>query len=225
MKVIILAAGRGNRLSPLTDNKPKCMVKLFGKSLIKWQLDLFRRLGITDISIVTGYKNDLIQFENIKFFHNSDYEKTNMVETLFCAEEQFEDSVIVSYGDIIFEEGIVKELIKSKEDFTVIVDENWKKYWSIRSENPLDDAESLKIDDSGYITSIGQKVSDISEIEAQYIGLMKFQGDATRFIKKFYHSCKEISKNGKNPLNPDITFEKYSWIESGLEPTLLYSDL
>ncbi len=58
MRVIILVAVRGNRLSTLTNDKPKCMVKLFGKSLLERQLELFQRFGITNISIVTGYKRD-----------------------------------------------------------------------------------------------------------------------------------------------------------------------
>lgn len=208
MKIIILAAGRGSRLSPLTDDKPKCMVNLFGKSLLKWQIDLFRKVGINDISIVTGYKNELIKFEDVKLFHNQNFETTNMVETLFCAEDQFSDTVIVSYGDIIFEEDALKKLIKSDDEFSIIVDKNWEKLWSIRNENLLDDAESLKINSEGHITTIGQKVLNKSDIQAQYIGLMKFQKNATKHIKKFYSDMKKQSKNGTNPLNSKIPFER-----------------
>jgi CTP:phosphocholine cytidylyltransferase-like protein len=56
LKAIILAAGRGKRLNPLTDKIPKAMVKLFGKSLLEWQINVFRNCNINDISIVTGYK-------------------------------------------------------------------------------------------------------------------------------------------------------------------------
>ena len=208
MKVIILAAGSGSRLSPLTDDKPKCTVELFGRNLLEWQLEVYKKFGITDISIVTGYKHDLITFDNIKTYHNSNFETTNMIETLFCAEKEFNDTVIISYGDIIFEAKVLQKLIESKEDFSIVVDENWEKYWKIRNENPLDDAESLKIDSSGNITTIGQKVTDISEIQAQYIGLMKFQGKSTDIIKKFYYKMKKISETEKNPLNPKIPFKK-----------------
>ena len=54
MNGIILAAGQGKRLAPLTKNKPKCMVNLFGKTLLEWQISVFKKCGITDISIVTG---------------------------------------------------------------------------------------------------------------------------------------------------------------------------
>ena len=79
MNVIILAAGQGSRLKPLTNQKPKCLVELFGKSLLKWQLDLYQKLQINDISIVTGYLKEKIFFPNIKFFENNYYDTTNMV--------------------------------------------------------------------------------------------------------------------------------------------------
>lgn len=208
LKIIILAAGTGSRLSPLTDDKPKCMVELFGKSLLQWQLEIFKKFGITDISVVTGYKHNLIDFNDIKIYHNSNFEKTNMIETLFCAEKEFNDTVIVSYGDIFFETDVFQKLLESKEEFSIVVDKNWEKYWKLRNENPLDDAESLKIDQLGNITSIGQKVDNISEIQAQYIGLMKFQGNSTNIIKKFFYKMKKRSKIEVNPLNPKIPFEK-----------------
>ena len=62
MRVIILAAGEGKRLGPLTKDKPKCLISLFGKSLLQHQLDIFESCNIKDISIVTGYKNDMIKF-------------------------------------------------------------------------------------------------------------------------------------------------------------------
>jgi L-glutamine-phosphate cytidylyltransferase len=207
MKVIILAAGRGSRLTPLTDNKPKCLVKLFGKSLLEWQIEKFRKFGINDISVVTGYKKELISIDGIKIYHNKNFEKTNMIETLFCAKKEINERVIVSYGDIIFQNSVVKKLIESKEDFSVVVDKEWKKYWSIRFNNPLDDAESLILDSENYIQNIGQKTTNLDEIQGQYIGLMMFKGKSTEIIKNFYDKMKKLSKINENPLNSDLAFE------------------
>ena len=80
--------------------------------------------------------------------------------------------------------------------------------WKIRFNNPLDDAESLMVDEENYLTSIGQKTSDLNEIQGQYIGLMKFQNDGLEFIKKKYDEAKDISKNNKNILNPNLDFKK-----------------
>ena len=207
MKVIILAAGRGSRLTPLTDDKPKCLVKLFGKSLLEWQIEKFKKFGINDISVVTGYKKELISFDGIKIYHNKNFEKTNMIETLFCAKKEINETVIVSYGDIIFEDSVVKKLIESKEDFSVVVDKEWKKYWSIRFNNPLDDVESLILDSENNIKNIGQKTTTLDEIQGQYIGLMMFKGNSTDIIKNFYEKMKKISKIDINPLNSNLPFE------------------
>ena len=104
MNAIILAAGKGERLRPLTENKPKCLVSLFGKTLLEWQIETFHNQGIDDITIVTGYKSDLIKYPEIKKIQNKNYDSTNMVETLFCAKDELKESTIVSYGDILFNE-------------------------------------------------------------------------------------------------------------------------
>lgn len=208
MKSIILAAGQGNRLLPLTNNTPKCLVKLFGKSLLEWQIDVFRRCNISDISVVTGFCSEKINFPNINYFKNPNYQTTNMVETLFCAKEKLNGSVIVSYGDIIFEKSVLQKLIDSKDDFSIVVDKNWEEYWKTRFENPLVDAESLIVDNNGYINNIGQNASNVHEICGQYIGLMKFQGEGLKYLKRFYEKTEKESKSGVNPLNPNLPFQK-----------------
>ena len=208
LKVIILAAGQGKRLLPLTKNNPKCLVKLFGKSLLEWQMSVYENFEIDDISIVKGYLQEKINIPNVNYFINLQYEETNMIETLFCAREKMFDSIIISYGDIIFEKEVFDKLYCETEDISLIVDENWLEYWKIRFDNPLGDAESMKINSDGYITNIGQKVKNLKDIQGQYIGLMKFQNDGLKFLKSFYEKSKSISKNGKNPLNSTTSFEK-----------------
>ena len=208
MNAIILAAGKGKRLATLTKNKPKCMVNLFGKTLLEWQVSVLRKCGVSDITVVTGYHHELINFSGLTFYHNKHFESTNMVESLFCASEKLNKSTIVSYADIIFEEKILNSLIESKSDFSVVVDKEWEKYWKMRFDNPLNDAESLKIDMNSNITSIGQKVQNINEIEGQYIGLMKFQNDGVKKIKEFYKKAKNQSTKNFNPLNSIVSFQQ-----------------
>ncbi len=180
-KIIILAAGEGTRLQPLTLEKPKCLIEIFEKKILEWQLDVFKHFNIDDISIV-------------------DYNTTNMLETLFCAREKMEGSVIVVYGDIIFEKDVLKKLLESKDDYSIIVDKNWVDMWKIRFNNPLDDAESLMVDEENYLTNIGQKTSDLNEIQGQYIGLMKFQNDGLEFIKKKYDEESQLEQSYKEIL-------------------------
>ncbi len=207
MNSIILAAGEGKRLLPLTTNSPKCMIKLFGKSLLERQITTYYSCDITDITVVTGYKNDKINLEGINIVQNKKFDTTNMVETLFCARKNLLNSTIISYGDIIFQKNILEKLIESTHDISVVIDLDWKKYWDLRFDNPLDDAESLIVNSNGFITDIGQKTQNFGNIQAQYIGLMKFQNDGIKNLVNFYDESKNNSTK-VNPLNPNLPFEK-----------------
>ena len=85
MKVIILAAGVGKRLHPLTLNQPKCLVELFGKSILKWQIDVFNHFNITDITVVKGYMEEKINIPNLNYYVNKKFQDTNMVCLLYTS--------------------------------------------------------------------------------------------------------------------------------------------
>lgn len=194
LKVVILAAGEGTRLRPYTLDRPKCMVEIDGVSLIDRQLEVLKSEGIGDIVIIGGYKSEMLKRGDIKLKVNDRYFETNMVWTLFSAEEELEGDVIVSYGDIVYSKNILKALIKSKADIAVTIDMKWEGYWRERNENPLDDAETLKLRKDGTISEIGQKPSSLEEIEGQYMGLMKFSSEGVRQIKSAFHSALESGK-------------------------------
>ena len=194
LKVVILAAGEGTRLRPYTLDRPKCMVEIDGVSLIDRQLEVLKSEGIDDIVIIGGYKSEMLKRGDIKLKVNARYFETNMVWTLFSAEEELEGDIIVSYGDIVYSKNILKALIKSKADIAVTIDKKWEGYWRERNENPLDDAETLKLRKDGTISEIGQKPSSLEEIEGQYMGLMKFSSEGVRQIKSAFHSALESGK-------------------------------
>ena len=191
MKMIIVAAGQGTRLRPLTDNKPKCMVEYNNKPIIDYILDVANECNIKDVAIVNGYKKDILE-EYLKdkgcvFFTNQEFDKTNMVSTLFHAKEFMSDDIIISYADIIYKSKILKKLMASKEDFSVVVDENWRELWSLRMESPLEDAETLKVK-GGNIVELGKKPNSYNDIEGQYIGLIKISKSALPKFIKFYET-------------------------------------
>lgn len=188
MQVIILAAGQGTRLKPMTDHCPKCMVEVGGKALIDRQLDTLHACGISDerITIITGFCGDALQEKfdgsSFHFIQNHAFETTNMVCSLMCAKELIRETedLIISYGDIIYTPQVLHTLLKSEEDISVVVDDGWHGYWSRRCENPLDDAESLMFDAKDYLTQIGQKAKSLAEVQSQYIGLMRFKGQGVK---------------------------------------------
>lgn len=192
MKGIILAAGQGTRLSPLTDDRPKCMVEYNGKPIIDYILESMNRCGVDNIIIVDGYKNEVLREylsdQNITFISNPAFASTNMVNTFFCAENFMDDDIIISYADIIYTPEILNRLINFDADFSCVVDDDWLDLWSLRMDNPYDDVESMIIDEQGYITELGKKVTDKEEIHSQYIGLIKISKSVIRSIREFYYS-------------------------------------
>ncbi len=186
MKGIILAAGEGKRLKPFTDNSPKCLILLEGKSILDRQIETMRACGIEDIIVIKGYRADMIIRGDVRYYINPQYDSTNMVMTLWCAEKDLEGEVIVAYGDIIYNGGILQSLMASTHDISVVVDMDWERYWKKRFANPLKDAEAFKMDDKGRIKIIGQKPETIEDIEAGYIGLIKFTNNGINIFKKSF---------------------------------------
>src|SRR3989344_2665457 len=126
MKAIILAAGMGTRLGKYTKDLPKGMLNFNGKSLIERQVETLKSCGINDIVIVKGYMPDKIKITGVKYYENKDYASTNMVETLFAAEKEMDDDMLVCYSDTIYQKSVLKGVIASKADVGVTVDAD---YW------------------------------------------------------------------------------------------------
>lgn len=217
MKAIILAAGEGRRLRPLTIDRPKCMIEYQGKTIIDHQLEAMRACGIQSIILIKGYCADALKREGTLEVINSKYAETNMVWTLFCAESHFDDDIIVSYGDILYEKPILEALLTSQELFSVTVSMNWRELWQKRMENPLADAETMKLDASGYIRELGKKPRSYADIEGQYMGLFKIKKELWPRLQKLYHEAdrKQIY-DGKDYANMYMTSFIQLAIDSGI---------
>jgi len=215
-KVILLVAGEGKRLRPYTLDRPKCMVEIDGISLIDRQMKVLQSEELDDIVMIGGFKAEMLKTNGSVLKINPRYYETNMVWTLFTAEEELEGEVIVSYGDIVYSKEILKELLNSDSDIAVTIDKDWESYWSARNENPLDDAETLKLSENGAILEIGKKPKSLNEIEGQYMGLMKFSSKGIKQLKKTWHTALENNELlGKPVENAYMTDLLQAVINSG----------
>ncbi len=186
MKLLILAAGQGTRLGAHTAQIPKCMAVVAGAPIIEWQIGAARSAGIDEIAVVTGHCAGRLPYRDVTYFHNDRYAETNMVESLWCAHSFFDEACIVSYGDIICERDVFVAMVEAPHPIAVAVDTGWHDYWRRRFENVLDDAETLMMDDDGRIREIGQPAETLRQIEGQYIGLIKFQGEGVASMRSLY---------------------------------------
>lgn len=175
MRAIILAAGRGSRMKGLTANHPKCLVNLQGKTLLNWQLDALKNAGISQIGIVTGYRRECLSDLGLVEFQNERWSETNMVSSLLCADSWLKEApCIVSYSDIFYASEAVSLLLDSCADLAVTYDPDWLKLWKRRFEDPLSDAETLRINAESILLEIGNQPSSVEKIQGQYMGLLRF---------------------------------------------------
>ena len=192
MKVIILAAGMGSRLGPLTNDKPKCMIKLLGQTLIERQIKIFHSYCINDITIVTGYKSKVVDIPDVNYVNNVNYETTNMNESLFRALKPSNSSVLVTYGDIVFEPKIVQQMLEITNDIRLAVRINWKEHYQNRTMHPLSEAENGLIE-NGRILETGKNISKSLENQqiGEFLGIMLLPPDQIQILLERYLDLKK----------------------------------
>jgi histidinol-phosphate/aromatic aminotransferase/cobyric acid decarboxylase-like protein/choline kinase len=132
MKAIILAAGYGNRMRPLTDSQHKTLLDVGGKTIIGRILDALLENGVNDIVVVTGYRADELKqwltghYTNLSFtfVHNPRYRQTNNIYSMALAFEAitFDSDIILIESDLIFEPTILRRLIDSPYPTAALVD-------------------------------------------------------------------------------------------------------
>lgn len=200
MKAIITAAGTGSRLGEVTKSIPKCLLKIGKKMIIERQIEALEANGINDISMVIGYHADKIKKalknKNIKFYLNKDYDKTGMLESLFCARKEFDDDIIIIYGDVVFEDDLLKKLLKDNNDFCLVVD---------RKEGIKKSSPRISIA-NGIIKEISRDLPQEENVE--YIGMSKFSQKA---IKIFDDRVKDLIDSGEIKKYPSPSY-LFNWL-------------
>lgn len=143
MRGIIIAAGRGMRMRPLTEDQPKCLLPIAGRTLLDWTIDGLRGAGCDEIVMVTGHAADAIDRADIVTVRNDDYENNNILHSLMYARDYLDRDCIVSYSDIWVEPGIFRALGNAAGDIRIAADTDWTPYYLNRSRHPIEEAENV----------------------------------------------------------------------------------
>ncbi|MFV0437936.1 MAG: sugar phosphate nucleotidyltransferase [Desulfopila sp.] len=181
MKAIILSAGQGRRLLPLTTNLPKCLVTVQGKSLLEWQIGELHKCGIEQITVVTGYRRDKVdellsgqpRLQRVQAKYNPEYDTAdNLVSCWSVRDEMAEDFVLLN-GDTLFEAPVLKRLLASPgAPITVTI--NQKEHY---------DDDDMKVSLAGSrLVRIGKKLSP-SQTQGESIGMILFRGQGPEIFK------------------------------------------
>lgn len=206
MKAIIIGAGRGRRLMPTTADTPKCFADIGGRRILDWTVEAFTKNGIDDICFIGGYQIDKVRqaYPQFTFRHNRDWEHNNILASLMHAEDQMGGPFICCYSDILFTPEVVRLLLASSADQSVVVDTAWRDRYTHRTEHPEDDAEKVSID-NGRVTRIHRGIPP-EHATGEYTGIAKFSTAGAALLKEHYHTAR--GKYAGKPFREAAVFEK-----------------
>lgn len=188
MQAVILAAGIGSRLTPITYEKPKCMVRVGGKPILDHQIHAYAVAGIKDVIIIAGYKIEMIKKYcekikevNIKIIENKDYKTTNNMYSLYLAKEEIAGSdFLLSNGDVICDKEIIKKAIDNEGKSLAFYD----------SGNFNEEELKLKIKDN-LAYSIEAKGPKKDDVNGSTIGIFTLNVNASRYL---FNDAKKVIK-------------------------------
>jgi len=126
-QAIVVAAGVGSRLRPLTEDKPKSLIEVGGESMLRRSLQLMVDQGISDVVVVVGYRKEMIEDHvrefPVTFVHNPFYGITNNMASLWFALSFMKGQFIYSHSDIVYDPGLLSMLVNEPEDNVLLVEE------------------------------------------------------------------------------------------------------
>lgn len=177
-RAIILAAGQGKRLLPLTETRPKCLVELSGRSLLAWQLTRLEAAGVEEAVVVTGFRADAVETEvarldlrmPVRLVYNPFYSVADNLASCWIVRGEFDREVLLLNGDTLFGPGVAERLLAAAPaDITVTIDR--------KASYDADDMKVLSRD--GRLLAIGKT---IEAYDAESIGFLRFSpAGAARF--------------------------------------------
>jgi choline kinase len=191
-KAIIVAAGRGRRLGPETDDLPKCMVEVAGRPILHWQLHALTAAGIDDVVVVRGYHGDRIAGPagglRLRFIENPEWERNNILASLLYAAEEMDGGFFFSYSDIVFAPLVTMALATAapEADVSLIVDRRWEDAYVGRTEHPLPEAELARVETVGgkpAVTRVGKQAVPREQAAGEFIGLAHFSADGAAALR------------------------------------------
>jgi len=192
--VIIPAAGEAPDIAPVLKNTPKSMADIAGKTLLARQAQTLNQNHLTDITVVTGYAGDKMKGEGISFLPNKDYKKGTELDSLLTAQDKMHNGFLMLYSDILLENHVVAQLMASKEDIVLVLDNSIQYLESVEgkatdyviSRNRQNrNRRSINFDHQNAIAKIGKNI-DPALATHEFIGLAKFsKTGAEQFLKTY----------------------------------------
>ena len=183
MNTILLGAGRGARLMPLTASQPKCFTEVAGTRILDWTLRAFQENGLDRFVFVGGYLIDVVQdaYPSFAYVENAAWPTTNILTSLVCAREYMADGFCATYTDTLYLGDAVKALQDSPHDITLVMDTRWRERYVFRSMHPETDAEKMVVE-GDRVVEVSRTI-DPEEASGEYTGVIKMSAKgASQFL-------------------------------------------
>ena len=182
MKAIILSAGQGRRLLPLTAEQPKCAVEIQGQSILEWQIDELHRCGIEDVCVVLGYGADKVEkllarrygLGRVRTLFNPFYTVADNLGTCWVARGEMNEDFIILNGDTLFQAPVLEKLLASPTHPVTVTTDRKHSY----------DGDDMKVLlDGARLLRIGKDLP-LDRVDAESIGMLLFRGEGPRLFRR-----------------------------------------
>ena len=183
LRAIILSAGQGRRLLPLTSNLAKCCLPLHGASILEWQLRQIAYCDIDETIVVTGFASEMVDAivtkvadKTVRTLHNPMYAHTDNLGTCWEARAEMEGPLVLMNGDTLFEAAVLQRLLACEKGYPIMLATDTKTHF---------DLDDMKVITDGDRLLKVSKQLDISLVSGESIGLIMFnEAGAVAFTEK-----------------------------------------
>ena len=205
MNAIIIAAGSGKRISNEVKNTPKSLVKINGKEIIEYQLEVLKQAKIEKIFVITGPNSEKFYLDNVTYVKDENYIEHDILGSLMEAKNFIKNDVLILYSDIIFEFKILQQILNSKKDISIAIDMDWEKMYVGRTEHPIVEAENVQLNNNNQIIKIQKNIERQNKNIGEFLGIVKLSPKGSKiFVEKFnelvenhvgsFHQAPSLSK-------------------------------
>lgn len=173
MKAVILSAGQGKRLLPLTADRPKCILPVLGRTMIEWQIDELARCGIERVIVVLGYGAEKVEAvlrrrygsDQVKTVYNEAYAISDNLVSCWAVNDEMDSDFVLLNGDTLFEAAVLERLLGT-ESHPVTVTISHKKHY---------DDDDMKVElDGQRLVKIGKDLMP-EKVHGESIGMILFR--------------------------------------------------
>ena len=165
-RAVVIAAGSGKSLLPLTQDRPKCMLDIKGRTVLERQLETLRACGLHEIAVVRGYRKETVVAPGARLYDNDAYEETGELVSLFAAEPELQGRFVFLYSDVLFERAVLEKVLRAPGDIVIAVDRAW-------------------VDQRDRLLRIGQRLPP-DAADGEFIGLAAFSARGAELLRETY---------------------------------------